>query len=79
MSGAVQPASSSRRFSDGTASAASGRFTVTRSISDPACHSSRHCRRVESTSAVSVLHIDCTTMGAPPPTRTPPTLTPVVL
>jgi hypothetical protein len=32
-------------------------------------------RTVESTSAVSVLVMDCTTMGAPPPTVTFPTFT----
>jgi hypothetical protein len=30
-------------------------------------------------SAVSVLVIDCTTIGAPPPTATPPTCTATVL
>jgi hypothetical protein len=30
---------------------------------------------VPCTSAVSVLVIDCTTIGAPPPTFTPPTIT----
>ena len=34
------------------------------------------CATVESTSAVSVLVMDCTTTGALPPTITPPTLTP---
>src|SRR5690349_23121049 len=34
---------------------------------------------VPSTSAVSVLVIDCTTIGAPPPTATLPTITCVVL
>jgi hypothetical protein len=32
--------------------------------------------RRAATSAVSVLVMDCTTMGAPPPTRTWPTFTP---
>ena len=43
MSGAVQPASSIRCLISGTAAAASGRLTVTRTISDPASASSMHC------------------------------------
>ena len=43
MSGAVQPASSIRCLISGTAAAASGRFTVTRTISEPASASSMHC------------------------------------
>src|SRR5207247_10070966 len=62
-----------------TAAAASGTFTVTRTISDPASASSMHCRAVAAASAVSVIVIDWTTTGAPPPTRTRPTLTPAVL
>ena len=68
MSGAVQPASSIRRLISGTAAAASGRLTVTRTISDPASASSMHCVAVARASAVSVIVIDCTTIGAPPPT-----------
>src|SRR5262245_14167503 len=79
MSGAVTPASSMRRLISGTAAAASGRFTVTRTISDPACASSTHCSAVLAASAVSVIVIDCTTTGAPPPTRIEPTRTPTVL
>src|SRR5712692_1215674 len=79
MSGAAQPASSRRCLISGTAAAASGTFTVTRTSSDPACASSKHCIAVEATSAVSVLVMDCTTMGAPPPTCTCPTFTPTVL
>src|SRR6266550_4054530 len=41
--------------------------------------SSRICATVPATSAVSVLVIDCTTIGAPPPTATLPTMTCVVL
>src|SRR6266508_6191675 len=78
MSGAVTPASSIRRLISGTACAASGTFTVTRTISEPAWASSIDCRAVEATSAVSVLAIDWTTTGAPPPTRTGPTRTPTV-
>src|SRR5690606_9287722 len=44
-----------------------------RTISDPARWSAATCATVESTSAVSVLVIDCTTTGASPPTITPPT------
>ena len=43
MSGAVQPASSIRCLISGTAAAASGMLTVTRTISDPASASSMHC------------------------------------
>ena len=46
MSGAVQPASSIRCLISGTAAAASGRFTVTRTISEPAAASSMHCSAV---------------------------------
>ena len=59
----------------GTAAAASSRSTVMRTISEPARASAATCATVESTSAVSVLVIDCTTTGAPPPTVTPPTST----
>ena len=70
MSGASQPASSIRFLISGTAAAASGRLTVTRTISDPASASSMHCAAVARASAVSVIVIDCTTIGAPPPTWT---------
>src|SRR5688500_16547605 len=72
MSGAAQPASSMRRLISGTARAASSTLTVMRTISEPAAASSTHCRAVPAASAVSVLVIDCTTTGAPPPTVTPP-------
>src|SRR5271154_1755559 len=78
MIGTLQPASSSRRLINGTAAAASGTFTVQRTISLPASASSSVCCSVLSTSAVSVLVIDCTTTGAPPPTVTWPTFTPYV-
>ena len=45
MSGAAQPASSIRCLISGTAAAASGTFTVTRTSSDPASASSMHCAR----------------------------------
>src|SRR6266446_6054661 len=78
MRGASTPAASIRFLISGTACAASGTLTVTRTISDPACASSMHCRAVVPTSAVSVLAIDWTTTGAPPPTVTGPTGTPTV-
>ena len=59
----------------GTAAAASSRSTVMRTISEPARLSAATCLTVPSMSAVSVLVIDCTTMGAPPPTFTLPTFT----
>ena len=59
----------------GTAAAASSRSTVMRTISEPARASAATCATVDATSAVSVLVIDCTTTGAPPPTVTPPTST----
>src|SRR5436190_7901215 len=79
MSGAVTPASSIRRLISGTAAAASGTFTVTRTISEPASASSMHGCAVPAASAVSVIVIDWTTTGAPPPTWTVPTRTPIVL
>src|SRR6185436_5783413 len=79
MSGASQPASSIRCLISGTAAAASGTLTVTRTISEPASASSMHCRAVDAASAVSVIVIDWTTTGAPPPTWTVPTRTPTVL
>src|SRR6478735_912505 len=63
----------------GTAAAASSRSTVMRTISEPARDSAATCAIVPSISAVSVLVIDCTTIGAPPPTATLPTMTWVVL
>ena len=60
----------------GTAAALSSRSTVMRTISEPARCSAATCATVPSMSAVSVLVIDCTTTGAPPPTITPPTSTP---
>src|SRR5580704_4364548 len=78
MIGALHPAASSRFLISGTAAAASGTFTVHRTISEPASASSIVCLNVASTSAVSVFVIDCTTIGAPPPTFTWPTFTPYV-
>src|SRR5215212_6583401 len=59
----------------GTARAASGTLTVTRTMSEPASTSSMHCCAVPLASAVSVIVIDWTTTGAPPPTTTEPTRT----
>src|SRR5690349_22561092 len=53
-------------------SAASDVLIVTRTSSEPASASARTCATVAATSAVSVFVIDCTTIGAPPPTATPP-------
>ena len=47
MSGAVTPASSIRCLISGTAAAASGTLTVTRTISEPASASSMHCCAVD--------------------------------
>src|SRR5687768_12994173 len=58
-----------------TAAAAWLVLTVTRTNSEPARAKDFTCCTVDSTSAVSVLVIDCTTMGAVPPTRTEPTVT----
>src|SRR5271163_641991 len=62
----------------GTAAAASTRSTVMRTSSLPARARAATCAIVDSTSAVSVLVIDCTTIGAPAPTATLPTMTWVV-
>jgi len=58
-----------------TCAAASGELTVMRTISEPARASSATWVAVAAASAVSVLVIDCTTVGARPPLRTPPTAT----
>src|ERR1700741_3142320 len=79
MIGTLQPVPSSRFLISGTAAAASGIFTVQRTISDPASANSSVCLNVDSTSAVSGLVIDCTTVGPPPQTRTCPPAPPWVL
>src|ERR1700683_2436612 len=79
MIGASQPASRRRFLISGNAAAASGMLTVTRTSSEPAWASSRHCFVVAATSAVSVLVIDWTTIGAPPPTWILPTFTATVV
>src|SRR3954466_9795898 len=73
MIGTRKPILSSSSTIRGTAAAASSLFTVTRTSSDPARASAATCCTVEGMSAVSVLVIDCTTIGASEPTRTPPT------
>src|SRR5712671_2291769 len=74
-SGTLQPAASSRSRIGATCAAASGELTVMRTSSEPARASASTCRAVASASAVSVLVIDCTTIGAPPPMTTPSTAT----
>src|SRR5450631_3347116 len=59
----------------GIAAAAASLLTVRRTSSEPARASDMTWATEESTSAVSVLVIDCTTIGAVPPTVTEPTLT----
>src|SRR6266550_7456104 len=59
----------------GSASTSSCEGTATRTIWHPAAVNSAICCRVALTSAVSVVVIDCTDTGAPPPTATPPTRT----
>ncbi len=73
ISGTGQPSASSRARISGTAAAAAEVLTVMRTSSEPASASARTCATVAPTSAVSVLVIDCTTIGAPPPMITPPT------
>src|SRR5437763_10638158 len=57
----------------GSASTSSWDGTATRTIWQPAAVSSAICCRVAFTSAVSVVVMDCTDTGAPPPTGTVPT------
>ena len=68
MIGAMHPRSRRRATISATVAADSGMFTVMRTSSEPASASSLHCVTVPAMSAVSVLVIDCTTTGAPPPT-----------
>src|SRR5579871_2566106 len=58
----------------GRASASARPGTATRTISQPASASRPIWPRVASTSAVSVVVIDCTETGAPAPIATPPTV-----
>jgi hypothetical protein len=57
----------------GTAAAASASGTATRTISHPAASSAQIWSTVAWTSRVSVLVMDCTGIGAFPPTGTFPT------
>ncbi len=75
ISGTSQPMASRRARMPATSAAASGEFTVMRTSSEPARQSSATWRAVASASAVSVLVMDCTTTGAPPPMATAPTIT----
>src|SRR5580693_3227628 len=63
----------------GTAAAACSVLTVTRTNSEPARANAIAWLTVDGESAVSVLVIDCTTMGWSPPTLTPPTSTTTAL
>src|SRR5882724_1344633 len=58
----------------GRAAAAASLLTVTRTSSEPARASAATCWMVPAISAVSVLVMDWTAMGAPLPMRTPPTM-----
>src|SRR6267154_6027610 len=58
----------------GRAAAAASLLTVTRTNSEPARASAATCWMVPGISAVSVLVMDWTAMGASLPMRTPPTL-----
>ena len=69
-SGTGLPSTSAR-----TALAQSSLYTETRTMSAPAIASARIWESVASTSAVSVLVIDCTETGAPPPMATWPAFT----
>src|SRR4051794_2474576 len=73
------PRSRTLRTISGTAAAAAGVLTVTRTSSLPACASCATWIAVASGSAVSVFVIDWTTTGWALPTGTPPTSTVTVL
>src|SRR5437660_3422481 len=73
--GTSQPLAPSRSRMRGTCAAASAVLTVTRTTSEPARASSATCVAVLCRSAVSVLVIDCTSTGAPPPISARPTRT----
>src|SRR5882762_9631681 len=79
MIGAVTPAPRTRFTISGTAWAASGVFTVTRTSSEPAWARSIVCCAVARASAVSVLVMDCTATGRPPPIVTEPMRTEVLM
>src|SRR5690606_37055847 len=62
------------RAISGRAAASSADGTATRTIWQPAAVSSAICCKVALTSAVGVVVMDCTEMGASPPTGTSPTI-----
>src|SRR6516165_9072467 len=72
MTGTRQPNLSKVSTMAGTAHAASSVFTVTRTNSEPAFASAITWFTVAGVSAVSVLVMDWTTIGCPPPTITDP-------
>ena len=67
MMGTRTPNLSSVSTIFGTAAAACSVFTVTRTNSEPACASAITWFTVDCTSTVSVLVIDCTTIGCDAP------------
>src|ERR1044071_8055067 len=71
MTGTLMPRALSWSTMCGTAAAACRVLTVMRTSSEPARASCSTCSAVASTSPVSGLVIDCTTMGLLPPTLTP--------
>src|SRR5476649_627339 len=71
-SGTAQSRRASSSRMRATCAAASAVLTVIRTNSEPARARSLTCSTVALASAVSVLVMDCTTIGAPPPTRTCP-------
>src|ERR1700680_165742 len=73
MMGTRIPCLSSCSTMWGTAAGASVLFTGSRTRFAPARAKAATCCTVEGMSAVSVLVMDCTTIGASEPTRTPPT------
>src|SRR6202789_2160376 len=75
MMGVFQPLARMPSTIYGTALAASSLLTVMRTSSEPARARAAICWTVDSTSAVSVLVIDCTTNGASEPTRMLPMVT----
>ena len=72
MIGTLHADRSSPSTISGTAGRGSSVLTVTRTSSLPALAKRRHLAHRASTSAVSVLVIDCTTTGWQEPTRTRP-------
>src|ERR1017187_6471984 len=75
MMGTRTPNRSSVSTILGTAAVACPVLTVPRTSSEPARASAIAWFTVEATSAVSVLVMDCTTIGCAPPTFTPPAST----